>query len=63
MSRVDAVKDPKVAVIWGLPIARTEAKPDPLIPTRVVSDEVHTTGLLIADMLPSLKTPVAVNCC
>lgn len=63
MIRVDALKDPEVAVIWGLPMANAEAKPDKLIPTRVASDDVQLTASFIAEVLPSLKRPIAENCC
>jgi len=54
---------PEVAWIVVLPAATPVAKPALVIVATAVFDEVQVTELVRFAVLPSLKTPVAVNCC
>lgn len=55
---------PEVAVIVVLPsLPVMLASPSVLIVAIAVSDEDHVTPLLISIDVPSLKSPVAANCC
>src|SRR5260370_24172318 len=51
------------AVICGRPKEWVVARPAESIVTMLLSDELHLTLLVRSWVLPSLKVPVAVNCC
>jgi hypothetical protein len=54
---------PDVAWIVVLPAATHVAKPTLVIVATAVFVDVQVTELVRFSVLPSLKTPVAVNCC
>jgi hypothetical protein len=54
---------PEVAWIGVLPAATPVAKPALVIVATAVFDGVQVTALVRFAVPPSLKTPVAVNCC
>ena len=64
---VDAEIDPIVAEMLELPVATLVASPwlpaALLIVATKTSDEAHCTELVMPCVLPSVKVPVAANCC
>lgn len=63
ISRVDALTEPDVAVICGLPTKWPVAKPELSMPAKVWSDELQETVLVTSWVLLSLNVAVAVSCC
>lgn len=55
---------PRVAVIWVVPVPRPNARPvcEPMEATAVLV-EVQVTLEEMSCLVPSLKVPIAVNCC
>ena len=64
---VDAEIDPIVAEMLELPVATLVASPwlpaALLIVATKTSDEAHCTEPVMPCVLPSVKVPVAANCC
>jgi hypothetical protein len=57
------VTAPDVALIVALPTPAPVASPVVLIVATVVADELHVAVFVKFCVVPSLKVPVAVNCC
>jgi hypothetical protein len=55
--------EPEVALRVEVPAAKLAASPCALIVATPVEDDVHRTVGLTSWALPSVKVPVAVNCC
>lgn len=63
VSLVDPFTDPEVAVIVLFPGATPVTKPLALTVANAVDEEVQVAEFVKFCVLPSLKVPVAVNCC
>jgi hypothetical protein len=63
INRVALLTAPDVAMIWGLPMAAAVDNPEAVMVARVLSDEVQVTEAVTSAVLPSLKVPIAANCC
>jgi hypothetical protein len=63
VSFVEALALPDAALMVVLPGTSAAANPAALIVATAVAEEVHVTELVTSCMLPSVKVPVAVNCC
>src|SRR5579864_1257691 len=63
VSLVVPVTEPELAIMFALPGATPVAKPAALTVATVVDAEVQVTEFVRSCLLPSLRVPVAVNCC
>ena len=54
---------PEEARIVAVPTESPEAKPVELTVAAAVLDDVHVTTLVMFELTPPVKVPVAVNCC
>jgi hypothetical protein len=61
-SAADPVTDPELAEMVALPVDMPVAKPDPATVATAVADELQLTEFVRSRELPSLNTPLAVNC-
>ena len=64
---VEPLIEPEVAVIVVLPVASAVTRPSvpallPIVATAVF-DELHVTDFQRSVMFPSVKLPMALNCC
>ena len=63
VSKVEPVADPDVALMFAVPAATLVASPVlPTVAVDVVSDDQVADAVRFC-VLPSVKVPVAVNCC
>jgi len=62
VSAVEALIDPKVALMVVLPAAMLEARPCALMVAAAALNDVQVTVVVMSWVLLSLKVPVAVNC-
>jgi hypothetical protein len=62
VSVADPLTDPELAEIVALPTATPVASPEPATLAIPLADELQVTELVRSWELPSLKTPLAVNC-
>jgi hypothetical protein len=63
VSPVEPTMDDDVALIVDVPTAAPVARPAAVMVALAVFDELHVTVLVRFCVVPSLKVPVAVNCC
>ena len=63
LTLVDPFTAPDAAVIFALPGSSAFARPELLIETVAGALEVQVTEALKSRELPSLKCPIAANCC
>ena len=60
---VEPTIEPKLAVMAEVPGPAPDAKPLLVTLATAEFDEVHVAELVTSSVLPSLKVPVAANCC
>lgn len=63
MSVLDPLTDPMLAVMIAVPALLAVASPVLLMAAMVDAEEFQVTELAKSRVLPSLKAPVAANCC
>jgi hypothetical protein len=63
VSDADPLIAPDAAVIVALPSPTLVARPELLTLATVAADEIQLAEFVKVCVLPSLKVPVAVNCC
>ena len=63
ISRVELLIPPEMAAICGLPTATPVACPALAIVASVVSELLQDAVAVMSEVLPSLKVPLAANCC
>src|ERR1700757_4151124 len=63
INRVELLIPTELAVIWGLPIAPPIACPALVMLASDVSELVQAAVDVRSAVLPSLKVPLAANCC
>jgi len=62
VSVVVCVTPAKLAEIFAVPVACELASPFELMVAIDIVEELHATTLVRSELLPSLYTPVALNC-